>query len=65
MNHKTLSEGLPMICGAVYGFISPAQLSADAGKTVICAAIAWGTGRLLNMAAARYSKWRDEKDKKA
>lgn len=51
-----------MICGAVYGFISPEQLSADAGKTVICAAIAWGTGRLLNMAAARYRKWKHERN---
>lgn len=62
MNQKALSEGVGLVCGAVVGFISPAQFGIDAGKTVILAAIGWGTTRLLNMGAARYRKWKHERN---
>lgn len=61
MNHKTLSEGIPMVFGAVYSFVPSAQFGSDVGKTILFAAIGWGTGRLLNMAAAWYRKRRNEK----
>lgn len=61
MNHKTLSEGVGLVCGAMVGFISPAQFGSDALKTVLLSAIGWGTARLLTLAAAKYRLWRNEK----